>query len=76
LYRYAAEAEEDVDELINKYIYLRDDNGPPTRGVVMDRKEVGEWYKINGERHQVKAGLSKRTIRDTAGFSGTCEREA
>jgi hypothetical protein len=51
-----------VDELINKYVYLRDDDGPHNRGVVMDRKEVGEWYKINGERHQVKAGLFKTSV--------------
>jgi hypothetical protein len=56
----AAVAEE--DELISKYVYIPEDNGPPNRGQIMERKEVGERYVINGEWYQVKAGLFKTSV--------------
>ena len=59
----AAVAEE--DELIFKYVHISEVNGPPSRGQIMERKKVGERFKINGKWYQVKAGLFKTSV----GFS-------
>jgi len=59
----AAVAEE--DELISRYVHISEENGPPSRGQIMERKKVGERFKINGKWYQVKAGLFKTSV----GFS-------
>ena len=61
----AVAAVTEVDELINKYVYLPEASGTPNRGQIMERKEVGAWYMINNKWYQAKAGLFKTSV----GFS-------
>ena len=58
----AVAAVTEVDELINKYVYLPEASGTPNRGQIMERKEVGAWYMINNKWYQAKAGLFKTSV--------------
>jgi hypothetical protein len=56
----AAVAEE--DELIGKHVHISEDNGPPSRGQIMERKKVGECFKSDGKSYPIKAGLFKTSV--------------
>jgi hypothetical protein len=58
-----APAEE--DELIGKHVHISEENGPPSRGQIMERKKVGECFKFEGKSYPIKAGLFKTSV----GFS-------
>jgi hypothetical protein len=59
----AAVAEE--DELIFKHVHISEENGPPSRGQIMERKKVGECFEFEGKSYPIKAGLFKTSV----GFS-------